>query len=206
MLVLCRAAGGNRMQAIFSVFQLPILILNLFGFIASAVWLLILGEWRSVLAGLAITAVAPFFLGLASLPSAALGAPGLFLAKRGTTIGLYFFGFLASVYIAALISAWCGTITFYFLNEATNRAFWPLLIWSYGVATSPWTYMAQKDGGIASMLAGFFAQAAFIVMMISLALGAGLSAASQIFGAVMVLEVIFHMRLMADVQRAGVDL
>jgi hypothetical protein len=187
----------------FSIFQLPILLLNLFGFIGSAIWLLILGEWRSVVAGLVISVAAPFFLGLAALPTVLLGGPGIYFAKRGITIGVYFFGFLASVYIAALISAWCGAVTFYFLNGATKQAFWPLLVWSYGVATSPWTYMAQKDESVGSMLAAFFAQAAFIVMMIGLAFGADLASATQIFAAVMVVEVFFHMRLMADMQRAG---
>jgi hypothetical protein len=191
------------MQAIFSIFQLPILILNVFGFIGSAVWLLILGQWRLVLVGLLMSATAPFFLGLASLPTVLLGGPGIFFAKRGITIGVYFFSFLASIYIAALISAWCGTVTFYFLNGAAKQAFWPLLIWSYGVATSPWTYMAQQDGSVASMLAAFFAQPAFIVMMIGLAFGADLTSATQIFAAVMVLEGFFHMSLVADVQREG---
>ncbi|WP_315798841.1 hypothetical protein [Bradyrhizobium sp. SZCCHNRI3043] len=191
------------MQAIFSIFQLPILVLNVFGFIGSAVWLLILGEWRLVLVGLLMSVTAPFFLGLASLPTVLLGGPGIFFAKRGITIGVYFFSFLASIYIAALISAWCGTVAFYFLKETAKPAFWPLLIWSYGVATSPWTYMAQQDGSLASMLAAFFAQAAFIVMMIGLAFGADLTSATQIFAAVMVLEVLFHMRLVADVQREG---
>jgi hypothetical protein len=189
--------------ALFSIFQLPIMILNVFGFIGSAVWLLVIGEWRSVVAGIFISMPAPFFLGLAALPSAIFGGPGIYFAKRGISIGVYFFSFLASIYIAALITAWCGGITFYFTNHASSRAFWPMLIWSYGVATSPWTYMAQKDESVASMLAAFFAQVAFIVMMLSIALGADLETSAQIFGVVMMIEVFFHMRLLAEMQRSG---
>jgi hypothetical protein len=86
-------------------------------------------------------------LGLALMPSVALSAPGVYFAKRGITIGFYFFGFLSSVYTYVLIAAWCGGVTYYFLNDAPTGAFWPLLIWAYGVATAPWTYMAQQDGG-----------------------------------------------------------
>jgi hypothetical protein len=191
------------MQTIVAVFQLPILILNSLGFIVSGLWLLILGEWRSVLAGLVISFAASFFLGLALLPTAALLAPSAFFAKRGITIALYFFCFLSSIYTVALITAWCGAVTLYFLNEATRQAFWPLLIWSYGVATSPWTYMAQRDSGGASIMAAFFTQVAFIVMMVGIALGADLKSATQIFAAVMVVAVVFQMRLVAEVQRAG---
>jgi hypothetical protein len=186
-----------------SIFQLPIMILNVFGFIGSAIWLLIIGEWRSVVAGIFISIAAPFFLGLAALPSAILGGPGIYFAKRGIAIGVYFFSLLASIYIAALITAWCGGVTFYFLSHVTSHAFWPMLIWSYGVATTPWTYMAQRDGAAASMLAAFFTQVAFIVMMLSIALGASLESSAQIFSVVMMIEVFFYMRLLAEVQRSG---
>jgi hypothetical protein len=179
------------------------MVLNLFGFVGSAIWLLIIGEWRSVVAGLFITIAAPFFLGLAILPSLALTGPSVYFAKRGITIGVYFFSFLASIYIAALITAWCGGITFYFLSNVPSHGFWPMLIWSYGVATSPWTYMAQKDDSIGSMLAAFFAQVAFIVMMLSMAFGANLEVGAQVFGVVMAVEVLFHMRLLAEMQRSG---
>jgi hypothetical protein len=179
------------------------MVLNLFGFVGSAIWLLIIGEWRSVVAGLFITIAAPFFLGLAMLPSLALTGPSVYFAKRSITIGVYFFSFLASIYIAALITAWCGGITFYFLSNVPSHGFWPMLIWSYGVATSPWTYMAQKDNSIGSMLAAFFAQVAFIVMMLSMAFGANLEIGAQVFGVVMAVEVLFHMRLLAEMQRSG---
>jgi hypothetical protein len=191
------------MDTLVKIFQLPIAILNGFGFFVAGIWLLVIGEWRSVVAGIVISIVAPFFLGLAVLPSMIFGGPGIYFAKRNLTIGLYFFSFLSSIYIAVIITAWCGGVTFYFMQNVPSHAFWPMLIWSYGVATSPWTYMAQRDESIAAFLAAFFTQAAFVVMMISIALGTDLAVAAQIFALVMAVEVFFHVRLIAQAQRMG---
>jgi hypothetical protein len=63
--------------------------------------------------------------------------------------------------------------------------------------------MAQKDEGLGSTMAAFFTQAAYVVMMIAIAFGTDLRAAAQVFSLVMVIEVICHMRLLAEMQRAG---
>jgi hypothetical protein len=191
------------MGAFVAIFQIPIIVLNIFGFIGSAIWLLVIGQWIPLVVGIVISIFAPFALGLAVLPSMIFAMPGIRSAERGFTIGVYFFTFLSSVYVALLITGWCGAITYYFLKDAPSYAFWPLLIWSYGVATSPWTYMAQKDEGVASTMAAFFAQAAYVVMMIAIAFGADLKTAAQVFSLVMVIEVICHMRLLAEMKRAG---
>jgi len=191
------------MGVLFAIFQLPIVVLNALGFIVSGIWLLVIGQWRLVVAGLVVSIFAPFLLGLALLPGILIGAPGIHLANRGVTIGVYFFGFLSSAYTYVLIAAWCEGITFSFLHDAPSHAFWPLLIWSYGVATSPWSYMAQRDQSPVSILAAFFAQVAFIVMMISVAFGADLLDGLQVFSLVMAVGVFFHMRLLAEARRAG---
>lgn len=192
------------MGTLATIFQIPVLLLNFFGFIVSAIWLLVIGEWKSVLLGGAISIFAPFFLGIATFPAAAFGLSGIYFAKKGITIGLYFFSFLSSIYIAVLITGWSGTITFYFLHNVPAKAFWPMLVWSYGVATSPWTYIAQKDGSAPSLVAAFFMQIAYIVMMISIAAGLDLPTSAQIFSIVMAVGVLFHMRLIADMKRSGI--
>jgi hypothetical protein len=190
------------MDTLFKIFQLPIITLNLFGFIGSGIWLLVIGQWRAVVAGILSAFFAHFALGLALLPGLAFAGPGVYFAQRRITIGVYFFGFLSSLYTYVLITAWCGTVAFYFLHDAPSAAFWPLLIWSYGVATSEWTYMAQRDQSIAGFLAAFFAQVAFIAMMLAMAFGVGLASGLQAFALVMVVGVFFHMRMLAEMQRA----
>jgi hypothetical protein len=192
------------MQMIFSIFQLPIVILNFSGFIVSGIWLLIIGQWGSIVAGLIISMGAPFGLGLALLPGAIIAGPGVYFANRGVTIGVYFFGFLSSVYTYVLITAWCGGITYYFMRDASSHAFWPLLILSYGVVTSPWSYMAQRDQAIPSFLAAFFVQVGYIVMMVCVAFGVDLSDGVQVFAFVMMVGIFFHMRFLAEAQRIGI--
>src|SRR5882672_9578497 len=102
------------MEILVKIFQLPIMILNVFGFFGSAIWLLVIGQWRSVVAGIFVFFISNFVLGLALMPGLLVGAPGMYFAKRRITIGVYFFGFLSSLYTYGLIAAWCGTITFYF--------------------------------------------------------------------------------------------
>jgi hypothetical protein len=137
------------------------------------------------------------------MPGLALGAPGIYFAKRRVTIGVYLFGLLSNIYIYILITAWCGAVTFYFLHEASAGAFWPLLIWAYGVATAPWTYMAQKDQSPAAFVAVFYMQVAYIVMMATIALGVSIHGAINIFGIVMAVGVITQMRLLAEANRLG---
>jgi hypothetical protein len=180
------------MGILVKIFELPIIILNVFGFFGSAIWLLIIGQWRSVIGGIAAFFISNFVLGLALTPGLLIAAPGVYFAKRRITIGVYFFGFLSSLYTYALITAWCGAITFYFLSNVPVGAFWPLLIWAYGVATAPWTYMAQQDQSVGAFIAAFFMQVASIVMMGALAFGASLAGAENLFGLVMVLGVITH--------------
>ena len=192
------------MGVLIRIFQLPIVFLNVFGLVGAFIWLLVIGEWKAVLIGVALMISAPFFLGLALLPTLLLAMPLEFFARRGFSIGVYLFSFLTGVYVCALITAWSAGVTFNFLHSTTGKVFWPMLIWSYCVVTSPWTYMAQKDGSDASVLTAFFIQAAFIVMMIALAFGADLKAGSQIFTLVMIVGIFFHMRFVAEVIRAGI--
>jgi hypothetical protein len=190
------------MGALFAVFQLPIMLLNAFGVIVSGAWLLAIGEWRPVIIGVITAIFAPMLLRLALLPGTLFAASGAYFAQKGVTIGIYFIGLLSSIYIYVLIAAWCGGIIFYFMQNPAPGAFWPLLIWSYGIATSPWSYLAQREG-VAALLAAFFAQAGFIVLMVAVALGADLNDAFQVFALVLIVGVFFHMRTLAQAYRAG---
>jgi hypothetical protein len=196
-------SGRSLMMALMALFRVPIFLLNAFGLVVSGVWLLAIGEWRAVLLGLVTMLVAPFLLGLALLPVAAIGAAGIYFAKRGLTIGLYVVGLLASIYTYVLIGGWCGGVVFQYMQNAAPKSFWPLLIWSYGVATSPWSYLAKRDQALPSFLAAFFAQVAFIILIIAIASGVHLNDALQIFALVLIVGVVFHMRLLAQASQAG---
>jgi hypothetical protein len=67
-----------------------------------------------------------------------------------------------------VITIWCVSVFGLFISRATHSTGWPLLIWSFGVAVGPWTYMAQRepDNEFAGMTA-FFAQIAYLVMALA---------------------------------------
>jgi hypothetical protein len=178
------------------------MILNSIGFLGSLVWLLIVGQWKAVGLGLLITVFAPFLLGFAVLPGMIFAAPGAYFANRKNTIGTYFFGFLSALYIFFVIGVWCSGIAYYFLHDAPRNAFWPLLLWSYGVATSPWTYMAQKENSIPAIISAFCAQAAFIVMMTCVLFGMNLIDAFQVLFLVLAIGVLFQMKILSEARKA----
>jgi hypothetical protein len=192
------------MGLLFNIFQVPILILNFFGFFVSGIWLLVIGQWRMVVAGFLSIVVANFAIGIALLPGAILAGPAVYMAKKRITIGLYFFGFLSAIYTYTVITAWCGAVTFTLLRDAPSGALWPLLIWAYGITTAPWTLMARREGSITALLAGLMVQVAYIVMMGAIALfGVDLVGGMNAFTGVIAIGVILHMRMLVDMRRAG---
>jgi len=68
------------------------------------------------------------------------------------------------------MAAWALGCFYFFMSESTPSNWVPLLIWSYGIATGPWVYMAQKESqsgsGAYSSLTAFFLQIACIVVMV----------------------------------------
>jgi hypothetical protein len=91
--------GGIGVKTLVAIFQLPIVILNVFGFIVSGIWLVVIGQWKSVVAGIAVSIIAPTFLAFAMMPGMLIAGPGIYFANRGVTIGVYVFGFLSRTYL-----------------------------------------------------------------------------------------------------------
>lgn len=168
--------------------------LNFLGGIAAGIWLAVLGEWWAIGLGILALFVAQFVIGIALLPVVGLGSAAGWMSERDFKVGVWLFGFLSSLYVAALLTVWCVGILDYFLARADAGSWIPLLIWSYGVATGPWAWMAQKEmeggGGEGSVVAVFSAQVGYVAMMIAVALGEpSLVTLTIIFGAIMFLGV-----------------
>ena len=74
---------------------------------------------------------------------------------------------ISSLYTAALIAAWGIGILYLFASRATAHSIVPLLIWSYGVASGPWSFLASKDqqggGNRYSAMSTFFFQVGYVV-------------------------------------------
>jgi len=160
----------KALMGLITALSIPLMILNMLGGIVSGIWLGVLGEWRIIGAGVLVFFVSTGLLGFALMPSLLLAAPAAYCAERGKTAGLVIFGALSSVYIMGLITAWCCGVLFLFVKDASAGSLIPRLLWSYGLATGPWAYMASKDAqggeGFASMLATFLAQLAYVTIIL----------------------------------------
>jgi hypothetical protein len=188
-------------MGIVAVISLLLGALNFFGSIVAVVWLLILGEWRIVLGSIAVLVIAPLALGLLLLPGMLFGAPALSLAERRHTGLAVPFTFLTITWTHVVISAWALAVFLVASAHLTQANFWPLLLWSYGVAVGPWSYMAAKEqtsaeGGLGSGITLFFTQLAYVVM-----LGAGvvfrlpIGELFLVFASVMVVSVLLQTAL-----------
>ena len=90
------------------------------------------------------------------------------LVEKGRIfLGRVVFG-LGSLYMLALMFFWCVFVTGFFLKHPRNASLFPILLWAYGVATGPWTFLASKDqqGGGSnefSLIAVVFLQAGYLL-------------------------------------------
>lgn len=162
----------KALSGLITALSIPLMILNMLGGIVAGIWLAILGDWGTIGAGILVFFVSTGILGFVIMPSILLAVPAALCAQKRNTFGLVCFGTLSSLYILTVITLWCCGILFFFLRDATASSLIPRLLWSYGLATGPWAYMAGKDAqggegeGFASMLATFLAQLAYVTIMI----------------------------------------
>lgn len=160
----------KALTAIITALSVPLIILNMLGAIVSGIWLAVLGQWRPIGFGILSFFVSSFLLSFAMMPGLLLVAPAAWLAEKGKILGVVFFGTLSNLYNVALVTLWCCGVLYFLVTDATDSTLIPRLIWSYGVATGPWSYFASQergDGseGFASFVAVFFAQLAYLVIM-----------------------------------------
>jgi hypothetical protein len=86
---------------------------------------------------------------------------------------------------------------FLFLSNAREQAFWPLLIWSYGVALGPWMYLAHWDQGSEagdySAWTTLFAEVSYVVTGLVVAVhGLTLRGVVMTFGSVMLVGMLLQ--------------
>lgn len=170
----------------------PIVFMNLLGGIVSGIWLAILGEWAVIGAGLLAAIGGTLPISFALMPVMLLALPMAKLVERGR-LGLgMIFAIPVSVYTIFIMSAWCYLVFLAAFRVADERHAIPVLLWSYGAATGPWTYMASKeaqggDGG-SSAVSVFFITFGYLIMIASrLILGASFQACITAFAVVMLL-------------------
>lgn len=165
----------NMLFGLVSIALIPLTALNLLGGIVSGIWLAVLGDWGSIGYGVLAMFFSSFLVSAAILPSIIFVGPAAHFSNKGLLSLFYMFAFLGSLYIVAVITAWCGAVLWFFANRATGDSYIPVLIWSYGVALAPWQWLAQKetqggDGG-SSAITTMFAQIGYLAMVLMATFG-----------------------------------
>lgn len=197
----------NILMRIINILAVPIALINLLGGIISGIWLAIIGEWSAIGYGILALFISGFGLAIAFIPSTLLSVPGVYFAEKGHKIPLYIFSFISNLYIIAVLSIWCGAVLFFFAQRAHTNSIIPLMIWSYGVATGPLIWMAQKEqqegDGIGSLIATFFAQIGYIAMILMvLILRASLREILFTFIIIMLVGLMLQFKVFLETDRA----
>jgi len=197
----------KALVGLISAVSIPLMLLNMLGGVVSGIWLAVLGEWGAIGTGILSLFVSTSLLGFALMPGLLFAAPAAFCMEKGKSFGLVFFAALSSIYTMGLITVWCCAVLFYFVRDATATTLIPLLIWSYGVATGPWSYMASKDQGqggegFASTMATFLAELAYVVIILLILFSPITKlGAIKVFGGFMAVGCILQLTLAVLLQR-----
>lgn len=187
---------------LLNALSIPLALINLLGGIVSGIWLAVLGEWGSIGWGFVFLFGGAIAISLAMLPGLLVMAPVAYFHDKGPKAAFYLFGFLGSLYTIAVITAWCCVVLVFFNKRADSSSLIPLLIWSYGAATAPLSYMAQKEQNEYSAISTFFAQLGYLIVIATLMLTRiTIVDAFVIIGAVMSIGLVFQSWIAFNVDR-----
>lgn len=193
------------MSALFQALALPFMVLNMLGGIVSGIWLAFLRDWASIGYGVASLFVSAIGLSLVLMPGMIFTAPTAYFAAKGRLFLALIFGSISNLYTAAVITVWCCGVLFAFLRGSAESNFLPRLLWSYGIALSPWSYMASKEGeSWGASLLTFTAQIAYVAVafMIFFASVTGVEVV-MVFAGIMALGLIVQMFLSLMMLKEG---
>ena len=139
--------AGTVLLGVISVLSLPVMLLNFGGGIVGGIWPLILGNWALVGLGLLSMFISSIGLSLALAPGLLFSGPGvLALGHRRYVIGSIAL-LLGNLWTFVVMTVWCvGSFYVVFRSYYIGGSIWPYLLWAYGMATGPWTYMAAREG------------------------------------------------------------
>jgi hypothetical protein len=158
-------------MALITALSVPLMILNIIGGIVLGIWLVALHDWNTILLGIVLFLLFKYVSWFALWPSTLLALLAAHFAEKRKAVGMLCFNSLSNLYSHALVTVWCCGVLVVLVKDASAHTAVPRLVWSYGVATGPWAYMASVESGLegegsASTLATFVAKLAYLVVML----------------------------------------
>lgn len=121
------------------------MILNFVSGIIGGIWLALLGNWSLLGYGLATIIFSSALLGIALLPGLAFAFPATIAAERNRLITAGLFAVLGNIWTYGVLTTWCVGSFILIIADHKSGSLWPYLLWSYSVATGPWTYLAARE-------------------------------------------------------------
>jgi hypothetical protein len=190
-------ATAGALTGLFTLILVPLMLMNIFGGIVSGVWLVCVGEWRIVGVGLLVGLFGVVPISIAIMPSLLFAVPAANLIERGSILLGVVLGIPATLYTVAVMAGWSYLVFSVAFSLAAERQSIPILLWSYGVAAFPWSYMASEEnraseGGSSTMYAFFVSLAYLLMVLLRIIGGAGFSTCVTALLVVMVIGVLFQ--------------
>ena len=185
----------DTMLSVVVFLTIPLVFMNIFGGVISGIWLAVLGEWKAIGMGVILIIVSAIGLGFVLMPSLIFALPATRAIEAGKNSLAAFLGGLTMIYTGVVMLCWAIIIFVYYYKASDSSSLIPMLFWSYGVATAPWSHMAKSDqqaGNNFSAIPVFFLSIGYLVMIIAvLIVGPSLLASTIILGVFILIGIIF---------------
>jgi len=160
------------MIALSTLLAIPLMLMNFLGGILSGIWLAFIGEFSIIGIGLLVGLFGRFPIYIALMPGFLFPLLIAKLIKRDHHIRLgIILSIPATLFTVMVMVGWCYLVFSSAFTLAAERHPIPILLWSYSVATSPWSYMAFEDERLGKVEASttysntYFISLAYLLMV-----------------------------------------
>lgn len=159
------------LNRIVEILNVPIMFLNGLGGVVGGIWLAILGEWKLIGISFLLLFISPWIISIAlMLNFPILGLTAYFFEKKNP-LG-YLFSFISQLYINLLIATTCYIAFFwcssFYAKEYIGFSYIPYLLWSWGMALTPWQYLASKEDNEFSVITLFSTSVFYFLFLTSI--------------------------------------
>ncbi|MGD1043489.1 MAG: hypothetical protein ABR913_10595 [Sedimentisphaerales bacterium] len=156
---------------VLSVVIIPIIFLNFFGELVGGIWLLFLGQWKLAFGAFIFSLFIPYVYLIVTLLQIPFGLLLVYAQNKNKKYLCLTAGFISILigHMAILLYVFFVLDKALLFSELKNINIIALLLFGYGIATGPFSYMASTEGPDAtgSFLAVFVSQISYIIFSIT---------------------------------------
>lgn len=152
---------------LLSIFGFIILITNLLSGVVSVIWLIYIGRFSLLVAGILTGVVFHFIYPFTMIPSLLISTLAVNMFEKGRKIGIILL-LPAQILNYSILGIWIYYIDYTYLNSLVYQEASMLLIllWGYAVTMSPIKSMAKGDNGFGTALGILFVMLGYLTFVI----------------------------------------